>query len=307
MFSLFRRRGTAVLAEEGDNASARRDRRRPTSLQLCMQLALACACVVILLFGLSVSAIGFWGYTSQQEYLDITERNPDLTRLPISMMVTGGFVAALGLVGALGSLFSRTITGQILLGMFAFVLVLIIVSEVGAGASAIRLQFNLESVFLDTALESQTNYINSNETAERWDDFQRKHKCCGATGYEDDVPPYYHVFENVSVPMSCCKSGVEDMDCEVHSDNATEYREYINDLGCSSVAVDGITGIMTAIAIVTIVTSTAQLPPVFLAVVVAYMSSKLDNEKNTNYSYNKLLQEEENHQEDNGQPTSILL
>lgn len=308
MFSVFKKRRTALLAVEGD-ADPRRNRGRSTSLQLCMQLALVCACVVILFFGLAVTAIGFWGYNSQQDYLTITEKDPELTRLPISMMVTGGFVAILGLVGVLGSLFSRTITGQTLLGVFSFVLVLVIISEVGAGAAAIKLKFKLVALIGDSAELSQKEYISSNITAEKWDKFQKKHACCGAKGYVDGTPPYYNVFDNVSVPLSCCNDGVEHRrrqegeNCEAYTQNATRYHQYIYKKGCSSVAISGLTETVAVIAIVTIAIGTTQLLAVFLAVVVAYMSSKLDGEeKSTSYSYNKLLQEEL-HQDDTSQPT----
>lgn len=298
---MFRRR-RRVLVEEGEDANARGDRKRPTSLQLCLQLALVCACIVILFFGLAVTAIGFWGYSSQQDYLTITNRNSELTRLPFSMMVTGGFVAILGLVGVIGSLFSRTITGQTLLGVFSFVLVLVIISEVGAGAAAVRLKFNLETVFINTAYASQREYVSDGAVAKEWDTFQETHGCCGARGYVDDTPPYQDVFNNESVPISCCKADVEHQDCEDYAKNATEYREYIYNEGCPSVAMSDLTRVVTVIAIVAITIGSTQLLAVLLAVVVAYMSSKLDGEKSSSYSYNKLLQQEELAQEDNSQP-----
>ena len=303
MFSVFKRRHVAIIVEGGGDASTRRDYKKPTSLQLCMQLALICACIVILFFGLAVTAIGFWGYNSQQDYLSITKKDSELTRLPTSLMVTGGFVAILGLVGVVGSLFSRTITGQTLLGVFSFVLVLVIISEVGAGAAAIKLKFKLNTVFTATARQSQSDYNRSNETARNWDNFQKKHGCCGASGYVNNTPPYDFVFHNVSVPLSCCKSETELEECKEYAHNATEYREYIYNKSCSSVAVDDLTWVVTVIAIITIVIGTTQLLAILLAVIVAYMSSKLDGEKNTSYSYNKLLQEELQH-EDTSQPTA---
>lgn len=303
MFSVFKRRRTALLVGGGD-AEPRRDRKKPTSLQLCMQLALVCACVVILFFGLAVTAIGFWGYSSQLDYLTITAKDPELTRLPISMMVTGGFVALLGLVGILGSLFSRTITGQTLLGVFSFVLVLVIISEVGAGAAAIKLKLKLEDVVVDTTRLSQMEYISSNSTAQKWDKFQKKHGCCGANGYVNGVPPYYDVFKNVSVPLSCCNDGVESQSCEEYVQNATRYQQHIYNKSCSSVATKGLTETVTVIAIVTIAIGTTQLLAVFLAVVVAYMSSKLDGEKSSSSRYSYKLLQEELHREDNSQLTS---
>lgn len=285
------RRNNSLIEEEDPNGG---HSKRPTSFQLCMQLALISACIVILFFGLAVTAIGLWGYHSQQQYLTITDEgdHTELTRLPFSMMVTGGFVALLGLVGVTGSIFSRTITGQTLLGVFSFVLVLIIISEVGAGAAAIRLEFRLEMVYTNTAKQSLLQYPHSELVREKWDDFQEEHKCCGAVGYVNNTPPYYAVFENASVPESCC-TDKDDPECPTYALNATEYRDNIFNTGCPAAVLGALTNMVTVIAIVALVLGTTQLLAVFLAVVVGYMSSRLDSDKGGGgYSYDKLLQQE---------------
>lgn len=298
MLSAFKRRST-LLNEQGEEVtSSNRDRpssgekRRPTSFQLCMQLILLCACVVILSFGLAVSAIGLWGHQSQKDYLAITDKDPELTRLPFSMIVTGVFVAILGGTGIIGSIFSRTITGQILLGVFSFVLVLVIVSEVGAGSAAIRLRRNLESKFVNSAKQSQKEYELSETVSDNWDNFQQEHHCCGAEGYVGEDPPYLHVFGNDSVPTSCCINIEPSEKCEEYANNATRYKDYIYQNGCPSAVVDALIEKVTVIAIIAIVIGSTQLLAVLLAVVVAYMSSKLDLDKG-NYSYNKLRQQED--------------
>lgn len=296
MSSFFGRRRTQLIDEQVEGVNLRErgsgEHRRPTSFQLCIQLALICACVVILFFGLAVTAMGLWGYRSQKDYFSITDSDPELTRLPFSMMVTGGFVAILGLVGVTGSIFSRTITGQTLLGVFSFVLVLVIISEVGAGAAAIKLRYNVEDVFVAAAKQSQLKYGKSETVTDSWDKFQRDHECCGAMGYEDNIPPYYRVFKNESVPMSCC---IKQENCEEYSSNATLYKQHLFEKGCPSTVLGTLTKNLIVIAIITLVIGCTQLLAVLLAVVVAYMSSKLDREK-VAYSYKKLLQQEENSQ-----------
>ena len=296
MLSMFNKRRSLLIEQGGGDGEERPAvYKRPTSsLQLCLQLALICACVVILFFGLAITALGLWGYHSQKSYLTITDDDPEFTKLPYSMMVTGGFVAILGLVGVTGSIFSRTITGQTLLGVFSFVLVLVIISEVGAGAAAIHLKFNLEDTFEKAAIESQKHYNTSEVTAEKWDTFQQEHECCGAKGYVGSVPPYYHVFKNESVPISCCKNQ-ESEQCREHAFNATRYRDDIFDRGCTTAVIVNLRNNTIATAITAIVVGSTQLLAVLLAVVVAYMSSKLDSDKGS-YSYNKLLQQDENSQ-----------
>lgn len=295
----FNRRRHPLINEEGEDASGEGDgsEKKSSSFQLCAQFALICACTVILFFGLTVTAVGLWGYQTQKMYLTIVENNSELTRLPFSMMVTGVFVSVLGLIGLSGSIFSRTITGQTLLGVFSFVLVLVIISEVGAGAAAIKLKFDLRALFVRKAVESQLLYGNDTTITKNWNEFQKRFGCCGADGFENGSP-YYRVFYNDSVPMSCCScknntnSGIL-CDCETYVKNATVYEDQIYSEGCPAAVLGSITERVTVIAIIAIVIGTTQLLAVCLAILVAYMSSKLEQEKDT-YSYNKLLQQEDN-------------
>lgn len=267
--------------------------RRPTSIQVCLQVALVCACIVILFFGLAITAMGLWGYQSSKSYLTITDNDPDLTRLPFSMMVTGAFVAILGLVGVTGSIFSRTITGQTLLGVFSFVLVLVIISEVGAGAAAIQLKFNIGDIFINAAVKSQMQYNSSTTMAHQWDEFQLEYRCCGARGYDlaKKNPPYYNVFRNESVPTSCCKMP-DSEHCKMYALNFTEHSENLYQTGCPETVIGKLRTKTLVIAVIAIVVGSTQLLAVMLAVVVVYMSSRLDTDK-VSYSYNQLLQQDE--------------
>lgn len=294
--------------EEEDGSDARMAVEYPkhSTFQLCMQLSLMFASLLILFFGLTVTGVGLWAYQTQKEYLVITNDEPELTRLPFSMMVTGVFVATLGLIGVAGSIFSRTITGQTLLGVFSFVLVLVIISEVGAGVAAVTLRSNLEEVFENAALHSQMMYLidvnTTGSTSEHWDSFQSEHCCCGAKGYVDDKPPYYDVFKNDSVPISCCNEELVMSleECEVYVENATEYREFIYQVSCPSTVLEILTRNLTIVATIAILIGSIQLLAVLLAVVVAYTGSRMDVSNKDSYSYNKLFQQVD----DNSQPSS---
>ena len=296
MLSAFRKRNVLLLMEEGEAKDRDGSRRGLTTLQLCLRCALVSACVTILFLGLAVTAIGAWGYSAQQDYLAITDRDSQLTRLPYTMMVTGGFVALLGLLGVAGSLFSGTMMGQTLLGVFSFVLVLVIVSELGAGAAAVKLKFELETVYVEAATRSQEEYETDEKTAENWNKFQQDHECCGARGYVDDVPPYYNVFKNESVPVSCCNSTSSNNkeNCPDFALNATLNREHIYQQGCPVAVVGNLTNMVVIVAVVAIAMGGLQLMAVLLAVIVAYVGSKLSAKKNRSYSYKQLLQQEEN-------------
>ena len=261
------------------------------SFRLCMQLTLTCASAVILGFGLAITGTGLWGYLSQKEYLSITDNNTELTRLSFSLLVTGIFVTVLGVLGLIGSVFSRTIAGQTLLGVFAFVLVLVIISEVGAGAAAIGLKVNIREVYLNSARISQLNYAENGtaSTTQHWDEFQQKFHCCGADGYANGMTPYFKVFLNDSVPKSCCVN-MEEVDCDGFAKNATAHKLYLYNRGCPSVVSEKLEGNLNVVAGIAIAMGCIQLLAVLLAVILAYMTSKMENEKKS-YSY-KMLQEE---------------
>ena len=299
MSSLLCREKITLNEEEDVPPTGLEDRRRP-SLEICMQVSLLCASILVLGFGLAMTGMGLWAYETQKEYITIADNDPQLTRLPFTMMVTGGFVAVLGLLGVSGSIFSRGITGQTLLGVFSFVLVLVIVSEMGAGAAAINLKYHFESVFINSTARSQARYtINSTTTREIWDSFQKKHSCCGAEGYVGNLPPYYHVFMNDSVPTSCCINQDDEDACKTYAMNATLHKDQIQNAGCPYTVMDILTRNLLIISGTAITIGAVQILAVTLAAIVAYMSSRKDDKGR--YSYNRLHQQEEK-----AKPSSIL-
>lgn len=275
--------------KEEEYSSVNDGKTKPHSprLAVCMQLSMVCISLVVTFLGVSVTMVGFWAHQSQREYLSITEKPPELTRLPLTTLVTGVFVVLLGVIGLVGSIIFRTITGQTLLGAFSFVLVLVIITEVGAGSAAVRLKFDVEDVYVQSALCSQMMYEGSNETstATEWNDFQKDHKCCGAEGYVNDTSPYYKVFGNDSVPISCCS--ISNEGCEMYAEDAIMFKEYIYNTSCSQVAIGIIRKEMVVIATFAIGTGFFQLLAVIFAVCLLYISSSLKQAREK--SYHKLI------------------
>ena len=294
----FGKRRNALLRETGgevvDDGQENVDKRKKHSppLGMCMQLTLLCMSVVILFFGVAVTLIGFWSYQSQDEYISITDKSTELTRVPLASLVTGIFVVLSGIIGLVGSIFSRTIMGQTLLGSYLFVMVLLIISEVAAGVAAVRLKGRFEDEYIESAYESQMMYgggdslLDDSSTASEWDEFQQAHKCCGAEGYLNDTSPYYFAFGNDSVPTSCCRDK-SDENCVIYAEDAIVYREHIYEKGCPDSVVGLIRDNLLITAVISLAAGGTQLVAVLTAVVLLYVSSKLTEKM---HEYKKLAQ-----------------
>lgn len=283
--------GEIIRPEEQESEDGTRKRHYPP-LEMCLQLSMVCVSLVILFLGVAVTMIGFWAHQSQTEYLSITDYPPELTRLPLATLATGIVVALLGMIGLVGSIFSRTITGQTLLGSFVFALVLLIISELGAGAAAVTLRVDVEDVYIQSALRSQMMYGGDNETGEpstasEWDKFQQKHQCCGAEGYVNNSSPYFAVFGNNSVPTSCCKDELEE-DCETYAEDAIFFKEYLYQSSCPHAVIGIIKEHMLVAAVFAIVAGFCQLLAVVIAVCLLYTSSRLKQARERTYRYTKL-------------------
>lgn len=239
-----------------------------------MQISLLLANAVVLLFGLSVVAVGTWAMTTENEYLLIANRpvDPELTRLPLSMIVAGVFVAVLALLGMVGGVFVKTMSGRTLLGVYSFVLCLLIVSEVGAGAAAISFQSRIEDTFEKSANVSILNYGTNENISKVWDTFQQDHHCCGSASYKS----YRMVFYNNTLPESCCNfTRIDKTQCETLRINVTSNENNgIFSQGCPAAAVGFLKNNLVAMAMAVIVIGVAQLVGVVLTcLAVAYFSS----------------------------------
>ncbi len=259
---------------------------KANGVQLCMQMIQVIIGVVILILGLLVAGLGLWALLIQENLIVISDGDPQLTKVPLSMIVAGIIVALLGLVGVVGGLFARTVSGRILIGVYAFVLVLLIINEIGVGVSAVVFRDELRMVFINSAERSLTHYGNPNYTSvtEHWDNFQHNHNCCGAINFTS----YRSVFMNNTVPKSCCQQYLNKLDCDAARLNATAAAFHtLNLKGCPDTVINTLKNYDTDIAIAVIVFAAVQLAGVLLACFLAYASSRVENK--ATYSY-KLIQ-----------------
>ena len=255
----------------------------------CMQILLIAANFVVLLFGLSVLSVGLWVLLSEQQYYVITDGDPEFTRIPISLIAVGTFVSILALLGVVGGIFSENFCGRILLGMYAFVLALLIASELGAGIAAIKFQNELRDMFIKSAENSLMLYnVNStSNTSEIWDKFQQTWKCCGDENYTS----YRHVFGNNTVPQSCCNlTNIETTTCLEDRLNVTDNANgVIYSTGCPDAVIGTLKYNCISIAVIVIVLSIAQVFGIIISVVVIYLNSRL-NQSAKSYAYKSLRQ-----------------
>ena len=184
--------------------------------------------------------MGIWAHVNKDEYLDISSDTDHLTQIPILLIIVGVFVLLLGVVGTIGAIFAGTIGGRIILGLYGFVLALLVICEIAGGIAAGVEKDQLSDGFTDSVNDTFINYYSDDNVMDAWDFVQKNLECCGSSSQMD----YKTVFNNDSVPESCCKSD----DCNRSVVNNTEiYTE-----GCANKVedfIDHFLGVIAGVAI----------------------------------------------------------
>lgn len=223
---------------------------------------------VVFLFGLTVVAVGLWAFLEERGYFSISDGDPELTRLPVSMILVGLFVCILSLLGMFGALLIRTIGGRIFIGTYAFVLALVIVSEVGNGVTAVRFKGRIENVFINSSDKYLKRYDEDPTAKERWNHFQTTHHCCGSSGYSS----YLDVL-NQTVPASCCFEELSERDCDAARENVTAQNpsKGIYTRGCPEAVLGDLLQQLDALAAVSLVFGIAQSVAIVVAAVTLFL------------------------------------
>lgn len=257
----------------------------------CLQVLLLVANVVVLVFGLSVLTVGLWAMLSEQQYYVISDGDPELTRLPISLTVLGVFVSILSAMGVVGSILVGNFCGRILLWMYAFVLAFVIMSELAAGGAAIRFQSQLREKFIESATDSLMLYnANGTNTSKVWNMFQRNQKCCGSENYTS----YRSVFGSNEVPASCCNmSKITETNCDTIRLNVTSNTDDdIYSRGCPDAVLEILKQNLVTIAVAIIVMCVGQVLGIIVSCIVIYVNSRL-NQSTKSYAYERLRRQVE--------------
>ena len=247
-----------------------------------LQISLVLANVLTILFSFTVIAVGAWLLINERTLFSITDNRTELYRLPYSLILVGICVFSMAVLGIIGAITTRMIGGRILLGVYSFVLALVIFSEIATGGSALRARVTFQQTYVNSSVESLKKY---NTTLQKWNKFQREYQCCGAENYTSYERYGY------PVPESCCKRPGS-QEC-----NDTRRTPHINDTlarqnlfiqGCPETVLNSLQRDFVVVSVVVMVVGFAQYAGVVLACLVAFYSSKEENRYEVPYSYNKL-------------------
>lgn len=254
-----------------------------------LQVGLVLVNVFTLLLCLAVFATGLWARLYESSYLDVTgELN--ITRTALALVVVGVFATCVSLMGIFGGIILKSILGRIVLCMYLFNLLLLIMSEVAAGAAALQYRHNLEENIENSTLETlDSMYADSVNTSwNQWDQFQKSMMCCGATNYSDFFP----IFDSTIVPRSCCTTDAKQSgQCRgdfISVDTPDDVADIYN-TPCIDVVVDHLRMTMIVLAVVALAISFLQVCGVVVSVL-AIMASMHIQDKNQ-HSYRKLHQQ----------------
>jgi hypothetical protein len=237
------------------------------------QIILLIVNVFVALLGLAVMIVGAWAKGDSRQYFTIASDDSEYTQVSVLLIVVGLFVLIIGIVGAVGALFASKAFGRVILIIYAIGLGLLVVCEIAGGIAAAVARNTLENVFRDSANTTFQNYNNSDDTSERdtWNQFQKDFRCCGVENYTD----YKSIFQNNSVPVSCCDprgtNNGEEVNCTVitrdvyNNGNAI----FLYQKGCADALIDAIDHNLGAIAGSAIFLALIQIVGIVMACFVA--------------------------------------
>ena len=247
-----------------------------------LQISLVLTNILIILFSFTLVAVGAWLLINERALFSITDHRTELYRLPYSLILVGICVFCMAVLGIIGAITTKMIGGRILLGVYSFVLALVIFSEIATGGSALRARVTFQQTYVNSSIESLKKH---NNTLEEWNKFQKEHQCCGAENYTSYEKYGYFV------PESCCKQpGSQECNDtrQAHHINSTLAQQNLFTQGCPETVLNSLQRDFVVVSVVVMVVGFAQYAGVVLACLVAFFSSKEENKYEVPYSYNKL-------------------
>lgn len=177
---------------------------------------------IILGIGVSVKAY----YHKYDTFLD--ERYFNLPNLLIAIGAIIFFISFFGCCGAIKE-------SWLLVTIFSVLLGVVFILELSAGIAGYALKAQTAE-YLDKRLrESMKEYGKDDGIAYMWDTIQKEFECCGAHNYTD----WNTVFENASLPNSCCpdKPGtIYAKYCNANAYKSTRVKRQVNNPTNSSAA-----------------------------------------------------------------------
>lgn len=162
--------------------------------------------IFVTLLGFLVLVVGIWAKVKGDDYFNVISDNKDIVGVSVLLIVIGLFVVLLGIGGTAGAIFAGTVFGRIVIGVYAFILALLVICEIAGGIAAAVKKNDLNSTLQQNLLKNFREYNTSNSVMEAWNTTQKGLKCCGYNNYTD-----YSTFFNYAdfIPSSCCGYSTE--------------------------------------------------------------------------------------------------
>ena len=242
-----------------------------------MLMGLVAANCFVLLLALGMVVVGVWGYKEERKLSKILEEDSVLTHHSLSLVVLGVVVAVLGLMGLSGVFVAKKMIGRLVLGTYGFVFILVLITELGSGSSALRSSTgDAKESFINQSYASFADYGVTPNVTETWDTFQEDHKCCGVANYTS----YHQIFRNTTtVPASCCNTTVVNhTTCSEIRQNVTINLDYIYERGCPDAVWPSVKGNLITVGVCALIFTALQCVGTVMAFVVAVYSQRREDQ-----------------------------
>ncbi|XP_011403062.1 PREDICTED: tetraspanin-6-like [Amphimedon queenslandica] len=167
---------------------------------IILRIVLVIVNCFVVVSGIVLLGIGISSKIHKDEYIVVTDNEQVYAQVPWLMIFTGIFIIFHGMLGVVGAILAYTVCGRILLGLYGFVLALLVIIELSTGIAAAvekgKLKKDIETSITNTFLK-----YNDTDTSYRdtWNTIQETLQCCGTYNYTA-----YENLLNMDPPTSCC-------------------------------------------------------------------------------------------------------
>jgi len=166
--------------------------------------------ILFAIAGIALMGFGTWSQLGARDYLNFL--GDSYVNTPIFIIIVGGIIFAISLFGCCGACYEK----KFLLYIYAGLLILIVLAQIGAGIAVFAVKGKVETVIEENMEKGMTNYgvQNFEGVTTTWDIVQKGYKCCGVEKFSDWVGKGKANFTTGQAPDSCCVGG-QIQDCGI--------------------------------------------------------------------------------------------
>ncbi|CAB3385550.1 Hypothetical predicted protein [Cloeon dipterum] len=185
----------------------------------CSKLILFTVNLVVSICSLAVLVICSLALANMNQLYNLQNLNTDLP-VPLALwaiIAVAGVAFVLSFIGCCGAISENSC----LLYLFATLLSIVLVMQLVVIGFVYYQQDNFRAQINSVLNSTLHDYPTSKDPIVRktWDTIQTDFECCGINGPED----WKHVFNNDTLPNSCCKAIAEGSSCHARNDDAPPY------------------------------------------------------------------------------------